>query len=142
EGALLAEARRQALAELIPTDPQRALELAVPQSVRAELPGAVTALLEEEVTARGDYQVLGVRPLPGAEAPPPPVVRVASIGGVNYETYTFGQGLTYLTHTDVPLHGIAVDVDAASSPARQTLVPRDRLLALDPNPARELAGPE
>lgn len=60
EGVLLARARLTALAELIQSNPQRALELAVPMGRRGRLPTAVKALLEEPVNTRADLNVMCV----------------------------------------------------------------------------------
>jgi hypothetical protein len=69
EGLRSAEARRAALARLIETNPDRALALAVPDSVRRRLPAAVRAQLETPVSGTGDYLVMAVDPPPGG----PPV---------------------------------------------------------------------
>src|SRR2546426_8752047 len=47
EGIELAKARRQAMAALIKSDPERALELAAPGEVRQSLPASISELLEE-----------------------------------------------------------------------------------------------
>ncbi len=89
EGLRIARVRLTALADLIQSNPQRALELAVPFTVRTALPVSVQALLEEQVNTRGDYQVLAV--LPSAEHRNwlPPVVRAATITGQQYEVFTY-----------------------------------------------------
>ena len=46
EGVLLAEERQRELAALIKSNPERAIELSVPMSVRQALPSEVTGLLE------------------------------------------------------------------------------------------------
>src|SRR5687768_13548845 len=50
EGIELAKARREWMAELIRTNPKRALEVAVPMAVRAQLPASVLEQLEERVS--------------------------------------------------------------------------------------------
>src|SRR6476661_11199245 len=45
EGVALAQARRDALAELIQSDPKRALELTIPYGVRRALPNSIESLL-------------------------------------------------------------------------------------------------
>ena len=81
EGAPLARARLTAMADIIQSNPERALELAVPEGVRRELPGTINALLEEQVNARGEFQVLAVMPGPDSAVSLPPVVRAAVING-------------------------------------------------------------
>src|SRR6185503_15774595 len=114
EGIRLAQERRTVLADLIQYDPERALQLALPSAVRAGLPDGVTKWLEDSVTGRGDYQVLAVRPRAGSPQTLPSVVRAAQIDGVPYEVFTYGPGLGYITRPNVPLNGIALDVEAAS----------------------------
>src|SRR5439155_9354777 len=75
EGVALAQARRDALAELIQSDPKRALELTVPFGVRQGLPAAVESLLEERISARADVMVIGAIPLPGREREIAPMSR-------------------------------------------------------------------
>lgn len=60
EGQALATARRGVLARLIAAEPRRALENAVPMVVRRQLPAEVVALLEERVSGKGFFGVLGV----------------------------------------------------------------------------------
>src|SRR6059036_806382 len=54
EGVQLARARLRAMAEQIQSNPQRALELAVPKAVRDQMPDTVKALLEQPINAKGD----------------------------------------------------------------------------------------
>src|SRR4029077_8709511 len=53
EGVRLAVKRREALAELIKSDPARAIALSVPAHVRRSLPSAVVQELEERVSGIG-----------------------------------------------------------------------------------------
>jgi hypothetical protein len=143
EGVALARTRLTALADLVITDPRRALEQAVPYAVRAGLPESVRALLEEPVNARGDYEVLCVLPVPGRAHAEAPLLRVATVAGQRFQVFTFDHGLDYVTRRDVPLNGVAVPADSASAPPAPP-IPLDapRLLALDPNPARRLDADE
>src|SRR6185436_21144498 len=81
EGIALARARLTAIADLIQANPERALELAVPDGVRAGLPGPVVSLLEASVSARGDLEVMGVMPVPGSSGSVTPVLRAAVVDG-------------------------------------------------------------
>src|SRR5437867_7550103 len=59
-GEGLAKERRQALAELIEADPEQAIALAVPMTVRKQLPDSIIGQLEERVSARAKYEVIAV----------------------------------------------------------------------------------
>ena len=126
EGQELARLRHQDMAELIPTDPQRALELAIPHGLRAQLPASITPFLEEPVDGRGDFGVLAGIPAPEHTGPFEPVYRTVSLGDRAWRAYTYGDALLRPTLTDVPLHGIALG----------------NLFALDPNAVRILDADE
>jgi hypothetical protein len=143
DGVLLARVRLAEMAELIQSNPQRALELAVPQAVRDRMPDAVKALLEQPVNAKGDLEVLAFRPVPGNEAGVTPVLRFAVIDGERHQVFTFGKGLDFITKAGVPLNGIRVPMDVASRPpAANGLEPAPFLLALSESPARVLDAAE
>ncbi|MEN9600504.1 MAG: hypothetical protein RIS56_110, partial [Verrucomicrobiota bacterium] len=126
EGQELARLRRQDMVELIPTDPQRALELAIPRGLRAQLPASITPFLEEPVDGRGDFGVLAGIPAPEHTGPFEPVYRTVSLGDRAWRAYTYGPALLRPTLTDIPLHGVALD----------------GLFALDPNAVRILDADE
>ncbi len=107
EGSQLAETRRAALAALIPADPKRALDHAVPMVVRQVLPTEIVARLEERVSAKGFYGVLGVVGQPAAN---PAILREARLGdGKRYEAHTYGARLRQPTTVGDNLTGIAID---------------------------------
>ena len=56
EGMRLAQERRDSLKDLIRQDPELALRLGIPEIDRDGLPEPVVALLEEHVSAKGDWQ--------------------------------------------------------------------------------------
>ena len=148
EGVELAQERRTALVDLISKDPRRALELAVPESLRRALPAAVQAELEERVNGRGDLLVAastgsgGVSPpfinkaqrtsewppaeiVNGGNMPPLPVgfsaiTRTVTIAGREFETFTFGNRESAMSRRGLAIHGIALDGKLALSewPAR------------------------
>ena len=139
EGIDLARVRLKALADLIQTNPQRALQRSVPTSTRQALPDSVKALVEDIVNTRGDYDAVCVLPLPGHERESAPIVRSARIDGTTCRVYTFGQGLDYVTRKGVPLNGIAVPASAAEAPPTDPIGLRPaKLMALNPSPARVL----
>jgi hypothetical protein len=126
EGLELARERRRALAALIQSDPERALALTVPVSVRQALPASVTGLLEERVSGSGSLAVLVTDLEAGNEAETCEVVRTATIRGREYKVFVFGRRLDEPTRLDLPVHGIAVD----------------DLLAVSDNPMRVLEPEE
>lgn len=142
EGVVLATERRQELAALIERDPQRALELAVPDFVRSAMPDSVKALLEERVSARGDLQVVGVLPGQGGLGGLPPVMRSAMIAEERYEVFTYGAGLHFVTRDNVPLLGISLPASLAQSSASRDIIRPEKLLILAESPVRVLSRSE
>ena len=143
EGARLARARLAALAVEMQTRPERAMELGVPFSVRQKLPAAVQALLEQPVNARGSLEVLGFTPEPGTEKTIVPVLRYAEIDGARHQVFTYGDGLGFVTRTDIPLNGIRVPAEAApTAPAANGLAAAPFLMVMGPSPARLLDAAE
>src|ERR1043166_2713877 len=138
EGIELARERLHQLADLIQSNPERALQLAAPLEVREDVPESVKALLEDTVNTRADYKVIGVLPLPGTEAELPSVIRSADINGEEYAIFTYGPALDYVTRANAPLNGIAVPASAASKLIAAPLLRPGRIMALNPNPARQL----
>lgn len=143
EGVALARARLTAMANLVQTNPERALELAVPSVVRGALPASVQALLEQPVNARGDLEVIAFRPLPGQEQNITPVLRYAEVDGARSQVFTYGRGLEFITKRGVPLHGLRVPAEAATRPPPNNGLAREKfLMALHESPARRLAPAE
>ena len=94
--------------------------------------------LEEQVSARGDLQVMGVLPGQSGLAGLPPVMRSAVIGGESHEVFTYGKGLNFVTRENVPMDGIAIPAEVAGpSAAREMIRPR-KLMALSESPVRML----
>lgn len=121
DGVVLAKKRRAALKDLISRDPQRALDLAVPKSVRRSLPAAVQAELETPVNGRGDLLVAAAVALPGREHEVPPISRQVNIDGQELEAFTYGNRASAMSRRDMAIHGIALDSQLALSewPARR-----------------------
>lgn len=120
EGRALAAERRVVLARLIAADPRRALESAVPMVVRRQLPAEVVSLLEERVSGKGFFGVLGVYGVAAGEAPVRREVRLES--GPRYRAFVFGRRERQQTTDSINVTGIALD----------------RALALDERPLRVL----
>lgn len=136
-GRDLALARRAALKHLIQTDPRLALEQAVPDGLRRELPAEVEAQLERRIDARGDFEVtiacLGLVTR---------IDRAAIVAGQRYEAFTFGRRAEQPTKFGLPLHGIAIDdVSALSDLPYRTLDEGEKLaLGLAPEIMAALVG--
>jgi len=114
EGTRLAEARRSVFQKLIQSDPQLALEMAVPRVVRQDLPPAVLALLETPVSAKGDLNVYMGRPAPGMPVPDEGLtLRYFEANDVSYIAHVFGGLSNVMSRKGVPLRGVAIDRDLA-----------------------------
>jgi len=121
-GIQLAAARRPEFKALIATNPQLALEEAVPRVVRQDLPEEIVASLEKPVSATGDYNVYMGRPEPGTEMPPDGLtLRYFEAEGVSYKARVFGEMTGVMARKQIPLRGVAVDRElaVAESPVRQ-----------------------
>lgn len=133
EGRALAGERLTALRNLIQSDPERALENAVPYAVRRELPQSIQSLLEERVSGRGELAVFGVLAEPGKESEVAPVFRTATIGQKEFKAFAYGRRLGEPTRRDVPLNGIAVEQFFA--------VNENPVRILEPAEAEEIVAP-
>jgi hypothetical protein len=85
QGETLAKQRAEAMSHLIETDPQRALQEAVPFWMRRDLPASITQHLEQPVSGRGTFGVLGVYPDPSGEPPVTGISRTVHLGDAEYE---------------------------------------------------------
>ena len=108
EGIALAKARRLALSSLIKEDPENALALAVPMTVRQQLPAEILALLEERVSGRGELALIGKTSIEGQPATNS-VYRSALIGSQEYTAYVYGRRVRQTTLPATSLVGIALD---------------------------------
>lgn len=138
EGRALARERLTALADMVQTNPERALELALPHSVYQQLPAELRELVETPVNTRGDLAVLGTLPIGGRKGELPAVFRTATFAGETHHAFTFGQGLSFRTRDDVPLDGYVLPAAAATRPPVNPLVQSDKLFLLNPNFVRVL----
>ncbi|MCZ7647696.1 MAG: PKD domain-containing protein [Planctomycetota bacterium] len=121
EGVQLAVQRRTALAKLIQFDPQKALEYALPASIRTRLPHEIVNELEVPVCGRGSYEVLIRR---SAFGEPASVTRSVEFEGKRYRAFVYGRRERQRSKLDIPLHGIAIgDLLALHEhPSRTTLM--------------------
>ena len=112
-GIQLAQQRRHAMLRLIERNPQRALELAVPDSVRHQLPDKIQALLEDRVDARGDLLVESTT-LDNDRGCM--TKRTATLqDGKVYEVFTYGRRGAMPTRDKIAIHGVAIDGKLAMS---------------------------
>jgi hypothetical protein len=104
-GVALAAARKPAMYSLLARNPDRALELAVPNYIQRRLPQSISALLEKQVSAKGDLEVLGALPLPNAERAMPSIQRfVALPGREKLSAFPSSKAPYELTKSDIPLN--------------------------------------
>jgi hypothetical protein len=108
EGVALAKQRRALLAGLIKSNPEQALALVVPASLRNRLPTEISDELESRVSGIGDFSVLGV--LPAINGPAvEPIQRLVQLNGQTYRASVYGRRLGETTKFGIPLHGIVLD---------------------------------
>jgi hypothetical protein len=115
-GVALAWKRREAMLELIQTDPAQALAKAVPFHWRTSLPASVTRFFEQQVDGRGALSVAVADSLSGQ----PVVRREVRIGDQHYRAFVYGRRLAQPCRSQIPLHGIALDgnLAVAAEPVR------------------------
>ena len=113
QGLELARQRRDELLYLIEKNPRRALELAVPDSVRRQLPEEIQALLEQRVDAQGDLLVQSTS-LDNDRGCL--TTRAATLqDGRVFDTHTYGRRGAMPTRDHIALHGVALDGKLAMS---------------------------
>ncbi len=121
KGVRLAQERREALKTLIQKDPRAALARALPWRLRNRMPQEVTPLLEQRVSTRADYSVIGALPAPGVEPKVAPLYREAILEDGIYKAFVYGKREFLSSKNDLPIEGIAVDDHLAilESPMRE-----------------------
>jgi len=105
-GIELAWKRRQEMSELIETQPQKALTMAVPFRWRTRLPTDVTKYFEQQVDGRGSFEVAVATDFHKRTST---VFREVVIKGKRYKAFVHGPRVSQLSQKDVPHHGIEVD---------------------------------
>jgi autotransporter-associated beta strand protein len=118
QGLELAAGRREVLAELIRSNPRRALEVAVPHSLRRGLPDGIRALLEERIDARADLLVQSATLDHDRGCI---TTRTATLrDGRVFETHTYGRRGAMPTRDKISIHGVALDgtLAMADTPGR------------------------
>ncbi|MGC6567170.1 MAG: PKD domain-containing protein [Akkermansiaceae bacterium] len=132
-GIDLAKKRRATLKRIIETDPARALQLAIPDDIRAGLPDDLTEHLETPVSAAGEFERIVScytgefeRPL-GA----PDEETFVTIKDKRYRAFTHGSRSNLLTKDRISIHGIAIDNSLALSPDPIRRLPSNHGIAVE-----------
>ncbi len=107
EGEELAQWRREALEELIQTNPHQALAEMVPYHLRKALPTSVQALLEEPVSGRGDLSVVAMHSS-DSSATQGSLFRQMELDGRTYDAFVYGWRAGQRSGKDMPFHGISI----------------------------------
>ena len=131
EGETLAQARHQAMAQLIQSDPQRALASTVPYAVRQQLPPSVASQLEQMVSGRGNLKVIVTDPPAGQLAQGSKTSYQVTLKGRTYEAYPYGRRTQNIGLEGIALHGVAT-TDEQGKP----------IIAVSPDPVRVLEAAE
>ena len=111
--------------DLIQTNPEKAIALAVPYAWRKSLPANVTRYLESWVDGRGSLTVAA------ADGAGPSVYRYAHLGGKRYQVFVYGKRVREVSQEHVPLHGIALDEKMALLADSLRALPADEANALE-----------
>jgi autotransporter-associated beta strand protein len=112
-GLELAQQRRHELLALIEKNPRRALELAVPDSVRQQLPEEIVALMEERVDAQGDLLVQSTT-LDNDRGCM--TTRAATLQDDKvFDVHSYGRRSAMPTRDNIAIHGVALDGKLALS---------------------------
>jgi hypothetical protein len=104
-GTALAWKRREAMLELIQTDPEKALAMSVPFHWRTVLPAGVTQYFEEQVDGRGAFLVAIATDFDRGKAE---VFRRVEMGEKHYQAFVYGRRARQSTQARIPLHGVAL----------------------------------
>ncbi len=129
EGIRLASQRREAMKQLIPLDPQAALDRALSYTDRRDLPEEVQQRLEQPIRTSGDLEVVATCGLSAGQTSRLDHFAVDGSDGTRYQAHPAGARADITTKRGISLHGIAVDdvMALAADPVR--IVPDDERLA-------------
>lgn len=114
EGVRLAQERLPVFTGLIRGDPEAAIAMTVPWTVRQALPPEVQAALEERISARGNLYSMSATPLPGGRVAQPYWQEVG-LGNRFLNAHTYGERRErqFEYRKDVGIHGVAVGRELA-----------------------------
>jgi len=136
QGEALAWRRREAMGQLIQTDPAQALAQAAPYEWRQKMPREITRFFEEQVDGRGDYMVAVGEDFSTA-------LRTVRLGGRTFRAFVYGRRLAEVSRTGIPLHGIALEGNMAvsSEPLRRLTAAEAAALQRNaPHPAGDICS--
>lgn len=120
EGERLAIARRAEFAKTMRVNPARALELAVPETVRRALPANVLRQLEVPVDARGDFEhFAGV---PGEGGTVAADSYEVTLDGERLAAYVTVERAERLSQSGIPIHGYRLDGEIVLRPTAGRLL--------------------
>jgi hypothetical protein len=105
-GVALAWKRREALRDLIKSNPELAILQTIPFKWRAALPPEVTRYFETQIDARGDLTVALAE---SDTHPGTTVYRHAHFAEQTFQAFVYGRRLGQSCQTNIPMHGIALD---------------------------------
>jgi len=119
-GVELAKLRRAALLELIQTDPEAALEAAIPRALHAQMPAEIAEHLEEFVSIAAPLDLMQscFHPEGCPHAHDHDFYRATVIHGREYQAHVYGARLGDLSIPQTSIHGIALDGHIAVSESR------------------------
>lgn len=135
EGERRAWKRREAMRELIQSEPAKALALAAPFEWRQNLPPQVTRFFEEQLDGRGDFKVAVATDFQNGQSS---VLRSVQLGTNRYEAFVYGRRLTQSCQNSVPLHGIALEGNMAVQAEPLRVLSREEAVALASKRGRAL----
>lgn len=104
-GLEAAKGWRNAMLELIQTDPQEAIRRAVPDEIRRVLPTSIQELIERPVSGLGDLLTAIIE---DADQMAERTLRTAHVEGETFDAFVYGRRAARCSKYGIPLHGIAV----------------------------------
>ncbi len=141
EGIALATQRRAAMKELIRSDPEAALDLALTGPARDSLPPAISALLEVPIEGSGRLAIDVALPLPGRSLPDGGITRrllVESPDGTReFDAHVYGRRTEEINPVDTGFEGVVIDgsialYDHGEKPGHEDRCPGCRDLGFGP----------
>jgi hypothetical protein len=127
DGERLAWKRREAMLELIQTDPKRAIEMSVPFALRQSLPPQVTRFFEQQLDGRGDFQVAVATDFATGQTA---AYRHVQLAGKTYQAFVYDRRVAQPCQTGIPLHGVSLDGKMAVAAEPLRVVTADEAAAL------------
>jgi|GEM_PF-3682677 len=122
EGFQLATQRRAAFAKMMRENPARAIELAVPISVRRALPPDIQMQLEIPVDARGDIEHYAATPAAGRTRPVASEWHEVRVGARHLRAYVTDERRDQPSRYGVPVHGYELDREIVVRPTAGRLL--------------------